>query len=58
MSLPGLRRVGALLDRLLRPAQAARNAHDAASEATRTVLDREAIERDVEEIEDNQSSGE
>lgn len=57
MCLPGHRRLGDLVNRLLRPDQAAQNAQDAAAEATRTNLNREAIERDVEEIADNYSSG-
>jgi len=46
--LPDLRRLGEVLDLLLRPDRAAQNAEEAASDAAQTVHERSAIERDVE----------
>jgi hypothetical protein len=45
-----LRRLSGVLDRLFSAEQAARNARAAAWAATRTVREREAVERDVEAI--------
>jgi hypothetical protein len=56
MPLLELRRLGDFLDRLLRPEQATVNARSAASEATRTVQHREAVERDVEAITETAAS--
>jgi hypothetical protein len=50
MALLDLRRVGVMLDRLLRPDQAADNAQQAASDARRTVRERASVERDVGKI--------
>jgi len=46
--MPDLRRLGEVLDLLLRPDRAAQNAEEAATDATQTVHERSAIERDVE----------
>lgn len=54
MPLLDLRRIGDLLDRFLRPERAAKNAEEAASEATQTVVDRQVVERDVDAITDSQ----
>jgi hypothetical protein len=55
MPLPGLRPLSELVSRLLRPGQAAQNAKQAATEARRTVSERQAVERDVDDITDSDS---
>lgn len=47
MPLPGLRTLSNLVSTLLRPDQAARNAQKAATEAKRTIKQRQAVEREV-----------
>jgi hypothetical protein len=47
MPMPAHRRIATLFDRLLRPQRAARNAEEAAAEATRTVRERERVEQDL-----------
>jgi len=47
MPLPGVRTLSELVSRLLRPDQAARNARQAATEAERTIRERQAVEREV-----------
>ena len=47
MAMPGLRTLSNLVSTLLRPDQAARNAQHAATEAKRTVKQRQAVEREV-----------
>lgn len=50
MPLLDIRLFTELFNRLLRPEQATRNAHGAATEASRTVREREVIDRDVDAI--------
>lgn len=44
------RRLGGILDRLLRSNQATHNAQQAASEATRNLRERKHIEREVDQF--------
>jgi hypothetical protein len=53
--LPGLSSLSEVINRLMRPEQAARNAKAAATEAQRTVHQREAIEREVDAMTDDET---
>ena len=54
MPLPGVRPLSELVSRLLRPGQAARNAQRAATEARRTIRERQAVETEVREATEDQ----
>lgn len=56
MPLLEVRRLGGVLDRLLRPDRAALNAQEAAWDAASTIRERQAVERAVGELEDSDSA--